>query len=289
MKKTAGEKVFYYINCIIITLIAFTALYPFWYVLVASISASDAVVTGQVVFWPKGLNLEAYIKVLSERGIWNAYGNTIYYTVVGTLVNMFFTVCGAYPLSKRRLMGRNLFSFFIALSLWFSAGIIPMYLNFRDLGLIDNRAGIIFGFAVQTFYVILMRTYFQSIPEAVEESATIDGANDLQILVQIYLPLSIPMLATIALYYAVERWNGYFWAMILFKSEQKVPLQVLLTKLIVQMQGYEDAVHTVDTFAYSMETIVYATIIVTIVPILLVFPFLQKYFIKGIMIGSVKG
>lgn len=289
MKQTKGEKIFTCFNYMFITLVAFIALYPFWYVLIASVSDSQSVLVGNVLFRLRNINFEAYSKVFAEKGIWIAYGNTIFYTVAGTAVNMFLTICGAYALSRKRLMGRRFFNFFIAVTLWFNAGIVPTYLNFKGLHMIDTRISIIIGFAVQTFYVILMRTYFQSIPDAIEESAKIDGANDLKILNRIYLPLSVPALMTIGLYYAVERWNGYFWAMILFKSENKVPLQVLLTKLIVQMQGYQDSIQAADTYTYSMETVVYATIIITIVPILVVFPYIQKYFVKGIMLGSVKG
>ncbi len=289
MNLTKGEKVFSVCNYIVLGIIALITLYPFWYVLIASISDSTAVITGEVVFWPKDFTLSAYARVFEEQGIWMAYLNTIYYTVVGTAVNLIFTIFGAYPLSKKRLMGRTFLSFFIAFTMWFQAGIVPTYLNFRSLHLLDTRTAVVLGFAVATFYVILMRTYFQSIPEALEESAKLDGANDLQILCKIYLPLSVPTLMTIGLYYAVDRWNGYFWTMILLSDESKIPLQVLLTGLLLKVQGVDVAANMVDTSTYSKETMVYATIIVAILPIIAVYPFIQKYFSKGLMVGAVKG
>ncbi|MGE7614347.1 carbohydrate ABC transporter permease [Paenibacillus sp. NPDC101420] len=286
MKKTRGEKLFYIFNCVFLGIIALLALYPFVYVLSASISSSDAVVTGKVILLPRDINFDSYAKVLSEKGIWIAYFNTFYYTIFGVIVNLILTICGAYALSKKRVMGRTAISFFIALTMWFQPGMIPMYLNFRDLNMLDNRFTIIIGFAITTFYVFLMRTFFQSIPEELEEAAKVDGANDLTILWKVYLPLSKASLVTIGLFYAVHRWNGYFWTMILLSDESKVPLQVLLKKLIVEMYVSDEMGNMA---VYSKETIIYATIIVSIIPIVAAYPFIQKYFVKGAMIGSVKG
>ncbi|MFD0957815.1 carbohydrate ABC transporter permease [Paenibacillus chungangensis] len=290
MKPTSGEKIFAVFNYIALTLFALAALYPFVYVLSASLSSSEAVVTGSVWLWPIDIQLQSYLKVVQYEGIWMAYANTIYYTVVGTACSLLLTVLGAYPLSKQRLLGGTFLSFMIAFTMWFNAGMIPMYLNFRDLGLLDNRAAIIIGFAVSAFYVILMRTFFQNIPNDLEESAKVDGANDFQILWKIYLPLSKAALTTIGLFYAVLRWNGYFWAMVLLKDEDKVPLQVLLKKLIVELNLSEEMMASRDiATAISQETVVYATIIISIIPIVAVYPFIQRYFVKGVMIGSVKG
>lgn len=285
-EKTRGEKLFYIFNCVFLGIIALLALYPFVYVLSASISSSDAVVTGKVILLPRDINFDSYAKVLSEKGIWIAYFNTFYYTIFGVIVNLILTICGAYALSKKRVMGRTAISFFIALTMWFQPGMIPMYLNFRDLNMLDNRFTIIIGFAITTFYVFLMRTFFQSIPEELEEAAKVDGANDLTILWKVYLPLSKASLVTIGLFYAVYRWNGYFWTMILLSDESKVPLQVLLKKLIVEMNVSDEMGNMA---VYSKETIIYATIIVSIIPIVAAYPFIQKYFVKGAMIGSVKG
>ncbi|TDF93312.1 carbohydrate ABC transporter permease [Paenibacillus piri] len=280
-------------NYVILTIVAALALYPFLYVASASISSSDAVVTGKVLLFPKEITFAAYGKVLTQDGIWIAYGNTIFYTVVGTAVNLLFTILGAYPLSKKRLIGGSLISFLVALTMFVNmsgtAGMIPFYLNLRDLGLLDKRFTIIFAFAVFTFYVFLMKTFFQGIPDELEESAKVDGANDWQVLTRIYLPLSLPSLASIGLFCAVGRWNGYFWAMVILRDEHKIPLQVLLRKLIVEMKLTEEMMNAADIAqGFSQETIIYATIIVSIIPILLVYPFIQKYFVKGMMLGAVK-
>ncbi|MEF2246602.1 MULTISPECIES: carbohydrate ABC transporter permease [unclassified Paenibacillus] len=286
LKQSAGEKVFSVFNYILLAAIALLTLYPFVYVLSASISSADAVIRGKVILLPSDITFESYAKVLAEKGIWIAYANTIFYTVFGVAANLLFTVSGAYALSKKRLMGRTAISFFIALTMWFQAGMIPTYLNLRDLSLLDNRFTIIIAFAITTFYVFLMRTFFQSIPEELEEAAKVDGASDLQVLRMVYLPLSKAALATIGLFYAVLRWNGYFWAMIILKDENKVPLQVLLKKLIVEMNIMDEMG---DMTVYSKETVIYATIVVSIIPIIAVYPFIQKYFVKGVMVGSIKG
>ncbi|MEG2670512.1 MAG: carbohydrate ABC transporter permease, partial [Oscillospiraceae bacterium] len=282
------EKVFGAVNYFLLSLVVLITLYPLVYVFSASISSSSAVISGEVILFPKEVTLDAYRSVLSEPNIWTAYANTIFYTVVGTAVSMLFTILGAYALSKKRLCGRTFFSFFIAFTMWFNAGIIPLYLTFRDYGLLNTRTGIILGFACNTFNVILLRTFFQSIPDALEEAANIDGANDWEILFKVYLPLSLPSLATVGLFYAVSRWNGYFWSMILLTDDMKIPLQVLLKKMIVEMSVSEQGAG--DSFAtFSKETFIYATIVVSVIPMLAVYPYIQKYFVKGMMVGSVKG
>ncbi|MCA1321661.1 carbohydrate ABC transporter permease [Bacillus tianshenii] len=289
MKKSLGEKISDSLIYGFLALLAIACVYPFIYVFSASISSSQSVLSGDVLLLPKDINFNAYARVLTEPGIWMAYGNTLYYTLLGTIVNLLFTICGAYPLSKKRLMGKSFIAFFIAFTMWFQAGIIPTFLNFKELGLLDTRTSVIIGFAISTFLVFIMRSFFQSIPDSLEESAKVDGANDLQILWKIYLPLSKPALVTVGLFYAVARWNGYFWAMILLNDESKIPLQVLLKKLIVEMSLSEEMMGVMDVASqYSKETIIYATIIVSILPIILVYPYLQKYFVKGTMLGGIK-
>ncbi len=293
MQASKGEKAFYYINYLILSLLGIVAVYPFIYVLSASISSSNAVLSGRVILWPIELTLAAYEKVISQEGIWIAYGNTLFYTIVGTLINLIFIILIAYPLSKKRLIGGAFFNFFIAVTMFLNmsgtTGMIPFYLNLRDLRLLDSRFTILFGFAVITFYVFLMRTFFQNIPDSLEESAKIDGANDWQILTRIYLPLSVPALASIGLFSAVSRWNGYFWAMVILQDETKIPLQVLLRKLIVEMNLSAEMMNATDIAAgYSKESVIYATIVVSIIPIVAIYPFIQKYFIKGMTLGAVK-
>ncbi len=290
MKATKGEQIFYTFNYIFLAVLGFVTLYPFLYVLAASMSSSEAVVTGKVLLLPKDLTFESYRRVLGEQGLWIAYANTVFYTVVGTAVNVLFTLLGAYPLSKKRLMGRTAVSFMIAFTMLFSAGMIPMFLNINELGLMNTRTSIIIAFAVSTWLVIVLRTFFQSIPDEMEEAAKVDGATDVQILMKIYLPLSVPALVAISLFYAVGRWNSFFWAMVLLRDEHLIPLQVLLKKLVVEMKPTDDMMAMSDTAqSFSQETVIYATIIVSILPIIIVYPFIQKFFVKGVMIGSLKG
>lgn len=286
-----GEKVFLTINNVLLGIFATLVIYPFIYVLSASLSSPEAVRSASVWLFPESFNVSAYEKLLWDKGIWIAYGNTLYIAGVGTLVNLILTVCGAYPLSKQRLRGRTFISFMITFTMWFQAGMIPFYLNLRDLNLLNKRETLIIAFGVATFNVIILRTFFQSVPSSLEESAKIDGANDLDVLLRIYLPLSKAALATVGLFYLVNRWNGYFWAMLILRNQNDIPLQVFLKKIIIEMGMIESASpSSVDqSVKYSQETIVYATIVVSIVPIILVYPVLQKYFVRGVMLGSVKG
>lgn len=290
MIESRGEKIFKIINNILLGLMALAALYPFVYVLSASISMPHNVTTGKVLLFPIGFTVDAYKEVLGNPDIWMAYGNTIFYTIVGTAVCMFLTICGGYALSKKRLRGRKFFTIFVTLTLWFDAGMIPFYLTLRNLGLLNTRTGIIIAFACNAFKVILLRTNFEAIPAELEESAKVDGGTDLQILTRVYLPLAKPALATVGLFYAIEKWNGYFWSMIILTDKKKMPLQVLLKKMIVENDLQSEYAAALDfTSTISAETITYATIIVSILPIVLVYPYIQKYFVKGMMVGAVKG
>lgn len=290
MIESRGEKIFKIVNNILLGIMALAALYPFVYVLSASISMPHNVTTGKVLLFPIGLTFDAYKEVLGNPDIWMAYGNTIFYTIAGTILNMFLTICGGYALSKKRLRGRKLFTIFVTLTLWFDAGMIPFYLTLRNLGLLNTRTGILIAFACNAFKVILLRTNFEAIPEELEESAKVDGATDLQILTRIYLPLAKPALATVGLFYAIEKWNGYFWSMIILTDKKKMPLQVLLKKMIVENDLQSEYAAALDfTSTISAETITYATIIVSIIPIVIVYPYIQKYFVKGMMVGAVKG
>lgn len=264
-------------------------LYPLYYVLIAAFSDPVAVSTGAVTILPQGFVLDSFIKVASMDNIWTAYGNTVYYAFVGTLISMVLTVLGAYPLSKRKLPGRKVVTFFVLVTLWFNAGMMPTYLNFQNLGLLDTRLGVLLCFAIDTFLVILMRTFFESIPDSMEESAKMDGANDWSILTRIYLPLSGPALATIMMYYFVGRWNAFFWSMMLIRDQDKVPLQVLLKKLIVEVSYNVNEAADMSSAVMTEQTIVYATIVIAVIPMLVLYPFIQRFFVQGIMVGAIKG
>lgn len=290
IKRSIGEKVFAVFNTIVLTLLAVATVYPFIYVLAASLSGAEYINAGEVWLLPKGFTLDAFKKVIERKGIWTAYANSFFYMFVGTAVNLAVTICGAYPLSRTRLVGRRVINLLITFTMWFSAGMIPKYLAFRDYGLLNTRAAIIFGFACSVYCFILLRTYFSSIPQELEEAANIDGASDFYVMTRIFLPLAVPSLATIGLFYAVDRWNGYLWSMILLSDDSKIPLQVVLKKLVVDMSGRMESLEFgVDSSNYSEESVMYATMVFSIVPMLALYPFIQRYFVKGIMLGAVKG
>ena len=290
IKVGMDEKIFYIANYILLTIFAIMFLYPIVYVFSAAVSNPYLVETGSVVLFPKGFNLNSFISAMHMEGIWRAYGNSIFITFFGTIVNMFFTLSGAYVLSKPELKFRKFFIMMVVVTMWFDPGMIPKYLNLRDLGLINSYAGVIFGFAVNTFNVIILKSFFEAIPKSLEESARIDGASQLQILTKIYLPLSKSAITTVSLFYAVSRWNGYFWTMILLTDDRKAPLQVFLKKLIVEkdMAGEAMQMITPDSLT-SPQTIIYAVIALSLIPILIIYPFIQKFFKKGVTLGAVKG
>lgn len=288
MIKSRGEKAFSVFNFLIMLIIGFVTLFPFWYVIMASISSGEAVVSGRVMLIAKDITFDAYKEVLKIDNLWSSYINAVVYTVCGTALSVALTILAAYPTSKKRLVGGRAISLFFVFTMWFSAGTIPIYLNFKSLGLLDSRLGVILGFALNTFNIVVLRTYFSSIPESLEEAAKIDGADDFYTLLHLYVPLSIPSIITIMMYYMLARWNGYFWPMVLLKDETKIPLQVLLRKLVVDMQGM-DAYDDVEVFSMTKETVVYATIVVSVIPMMIIYPYIQKYFVKGMMVGAVKG
>lgn len=285
-----GERVFNAVMIVLGIVITFIALYPIYYVLISSFSKPFFVENGDVLLKIKEFTTASYEAVFKRDGLWTSYGNTIFYTVFGLMANMFFTTTMAYALSKKYLMGRKLLTLFTVFTMWFSAGIIPTYMNFNNLGLLDTRTAIIFGFAIETYNLIIMKSFFEQVPEALEEAAFIDGAGHFRVFWNIYLPLSKPALATVGLFYGISRWNGYFWAMQLLKDDNKIPLQVFLKKLIVErVSNPSDAAIVTKASLTSPTTQVYALIILAIVPMIVVFPFIQRYFKTGLTVGGVKG
>lgn len=290
MRESRGEKIFYICNNIFLILLTCLILYPIVYVISASVSSGDAIKAGRVVLLPVDLDFLAYKYVFTDSTIWISYLNSIFYTIVGTLISMVLTICGAYALSKETLPGGKIINFGIVLTMWFSAGMIPIYLNLRDLSLINTRLSVLLPFAVSTYNFILLRNFFSAVPKSLEEACEIDGATQLQILTKVYLPLSKASLATVALFYAVDKWNEYLWPMILLNDDSMVPLQVVIKKIIVDLKETNDKLQ--DDFFFeklSNEGIIYASIVVSAVPMLIIYPFIQRYFVKGVMIGAVKG
>jgi len=283
-----GDKFFAIAVSVLIGMFTVATLYPFIYIAAVSFSSGFAAAAGKVVATPIGFTLEAYKFILSDPMFWISYRNTFIYTIGGTLLSLIIIIPGAYALSRPQLKGRRFFNLFIAFTMWFNAGLIPFFLNMRDLGLLDSMIGIIIAFALNAFNIILLRNFFEAIPQSFEEAARMDGANDFQVLWRVYVPLSKPAIATITLFCIVARWNGFFWAMVLLQSEEKIPLQVFLRHTISNLADTEEfAINVIDA-AYSAETVTGAIIVCSIIPVLIVYPFIQKYFEKGILLGGVK-
>ncbi len=285
-----GERIFNVCMNIFGVLLSLLVLYPIYYTFIASVSNPFLVSNGSVMFLPQGFSLESYAKAFEKEFLVTSYLNTIYYTVVGLIVNMAFTTTMAYALSKQRLIARKFFTLFTVFTMWFTAGLIPTYLNFKNLGMLDTRTAIILGFAVNTYNLIIMKSFFEQVPAELEEASFMDGANNLIIFWKVYMPLSKPALATVGMFYAMSRWNSYFWAMNLITSDEKLPLQVYLKKMLVdQFTTTDEAAIVTMTSTTSPTTIIYATIILAIIPMLVAYPFVQKYFKTGTTLGAVKG
>ncbi|RAV12699.1 carbohydrate ABC transporter permease [Paenibacillus contaminans] len=264
-------------------------LYPFVYVASMSISDPRNVINNSVWLWPKGFSLEAYKRVFDNPDVWRSYYNTLFYTVVGTAVNVAMTILGAYPLARRTFFLRNQIMVFIVITMFFNGGLIPMFLLIKNIGLYDTRWALILPAAVGAYFIIIARTFLQSLPESLIESAKIDGANDIYILYKIILPLSMPIIAVLSLFYAVGHWNSYFSAMIYLSDSSLHPMSLYLVKILIQDSDsmVKGMAQDINRTMYSIQ-IKYALIIVTVLPILFVYPFLQRYFVKGVLIGSLK-
>ncbi len=283
------NKTFDIINYIFLAIIAFITLYPMYYILIVSISNAQHINMGDVKFLPKGLNFEAYKIVFANEKIWRAYANTILYTVVGTGINVLLTAMCAYPLSRTDFYGRKPLTIFITLTMFISGGMIPLYLVVMKLKLINTMWAIVLPPAISTYNMIVMRTSFSAIPVSLTESAYLDGANDIQIFGKIILPLSKAILATMTLFYAVSHWNSFFPAMLYLNDQAKYPVQVLMRDIIIAGDMTSDAGDVAGSLNIVATNYKYAVIIISMIPILIVYPLLQKHFTKGVMVGAVKG
>lgn len=289
IRKSKDEKIFDFINYSLLAIFGIMFIYPIIYVFSASITKPYLLEIGEMYLLPKGISMASFKAAMSLEGIWLAYANSIFITIVGTAVSMFFTITGAYVLSKPELKFRKILTLMVVVTMWFDPGMIPRYLNFRDLGLINSYTSVIVGFAINTFNVIILKSFFEAVPKSLEESARIDGATQWQIMTKIYLPLSGSALTTVSLFYAISRWNGYFWTMVLLTDDSKVPLQVFLKRLIVEKNMAGEAAQMISPESVtSPQTIIYAVIVLSIVPIMIMYPFIQKFFRKGVTLGAVK-
>lgn len=300
MRKISSDKVFGIVNALLLIVITIALLYPLFFTIIASVSDPTEVVGGNVTIWPKGFSLESYKAVFKEDEIWVGYRNSIIYTVVGTLFNLTLTIPAAYALSKKRMRFRGAINTFFVFTMFFSGGMLPSYLLVKDLGLINSPLTMIILGGLSVYNVIVARTYFaSSIPDSLYEAAEMDGCSEFKKFFKIALPLAKPIIAVIALYYAVGRWNDYFTALIYINDSDYYPLQLVLRNIL---QGSQIKLSSMDTASLSSDELLYlikqsnlaeamkyAVIFIASLPMLVIYPFIQKYFVKGVMVGSVKG
>lgn len=286
-----GDKIFDICVWILILLAVCVTLYPFLYVISISISSGTAVSKGEVFLWPVGFELDTYKIVMKNKQLWTSYGNTFIYTVLGTFMNVVFTCIAAYPLSRKQFFLRKKLNFFIAFTMYFSGGLIPGYMVVTGLGLYNSRLAMIIPFLLSTYNVMICRSAMEAIPEDLFENASLEGANDFQILVKIAIPLIKPTLAVLTLYYAVARYNDFFNAMLYLGKTELQPLQMYLRKtLILASTDILKSAGATGAAAAAQSTlkIRYVCIVIATLPILAICPFLQKYLVKGTMLGAVK-
>ena len=296
-KRVAGlsrnDKIFTILNYIFLSICAIIVLYPLIYVVSSSFSSSSAVITGRVWLFPVEPSLLGYTTILQDPTIITGYINSVFYTFFGTVVNIFLTLLAAYPLSRKGFFGRNFFMALFVFTMLFSGGLIPTYILVNDLGLYDSRLAMIIPNALNVWNVIIARTYFvTSIPAELYEAGEVDGCSDIGFIGKVILPLSKPILAVLVLFYAVAHWNSYFQALIYLRDPNLYPLQIILRNILIQNQIQETMIHNVEAimrYQGLAELLKYSLIVVASLPVLILYPFVQKYFIKGIMIGAIKG
>lgn len=290
-KKTIGSVLFDMVNAIVLILLMIVTLYPFLYVVFSSVSdAKELVAHSGLLIKPVGFSWAAYEAVIKNDMIWLGYRNTLFYVIVGTAFNIIMTSMGAYVLSRKDFLWKNVLTTMVVITMFFGGGLIPTYLLMQKLGFVNSVWALIIPGAISTWNLIIMRTSFSSIPASLEESAKMDGANDFTILFKIIIPLSLPVIAVMVLYYGVAHWNSWFSAMIYLRKRELYPLQLILREILVdsRTEGMMTDVSILEK-QYMSETIKHATIVVSTLPILCSYPYLQKYFVKGVMIGALKG
>ncbi|MBD2844172.1 carbohydrate ABC transporter permease [Paenibacillus sp. IB182496] len=291
MKDTTGDKWFYAVNYVLLSLIGLTCLFPLVHVAALSLSDSGAIMSGLVTIWPRGWTLDAYEMLFKGTNVIGAFGNSLLITLVGVALSMLLTMLAAYPLSRRYFYARRAFTLLMVFTMLFGAGIIPTYLVVKGLGLINTYFAIWLPALVSTYNMLVMKSFFENLPEELQEAARIDGCGELRLLARIMLPLSLPMIATLSLFYGVYYWNAFMNVLIYINDTDKYNLSVLVQQMIRSQQITQEMVSFQPEEAARMtpEAIKSAGVVVMIVPMLLVYPFLQKYFVKGVLIGSVKG
>ncbi len=292
-KLEISELIFKIISYTLLIAFAIACMYPFIYTISASISGADAVKLSKVVLLPKDIQFVAFSEMINDNSFWNAYANTLFLTFYGTIFEMLISIFGAYALSKKRLLFRKGFNFFLVFTMWFAAGLVPQYLNylatkriFESIGITDVKWLVVVAMGMSAMNIILLRNSFEGVPSEIEEAAIVDGATEMQVLWKVYIPMSKSIIATVALFFGISRWNGYYWArqMIPAQSYQQ-PLMVYIRLMLEEFQDPERQVVRDD---YAPDSMIYSLIICSVIPILVIYPFIQKYFAKGVNVGGVK-
>ena len=292
-KLEVSELIFKIVSYTLLTVFALGCLYPFLYAVSASISGRHAVDYGEVVLFPKDIQFDAFRRMFNDNMFWNSYSNTLFLTVYGTLWALGVAILGAYALSKKRLLFRKVFNFYLVFTMWFSAGIVPQYLNylatknvFNSVGIMDDKWLVVIAMGMAAMNIILLRNAFENVPSEIEEAAIVDGATEFGVLSKVFIPMSKSTIATVALFFAISRWNGYFWARQMISNTNEQPLQVFIRLTLEDFTNSETMAGWNES--YASDSVIYALIVCSIVPILIIYPFIQKYFAKGTNAGGVK-
>lgn len=292
-KLEVSELIFKVVSYTCLTVFALCCLYPFVYAISASISGQHAVDYSEVILFPKDIQFDAFRQMFNNNMFWNAYSNTLFLTFYGTVWSLLIAILGAYALSKKRLLFRRFFNFFLVFTMWFSAGIVPQYLNylqtktvFNSVGIMDDKWLVVIAMGMAAMNIILLRNAFEGVPADIEEAAIVDGATEFQVLSKVHVPMCKSTIATVALFFAISRWNGYFWARQMISNQNEHPLQVFIR---LQLEEFTDPEAMAGwNKPYASDSVIYALLVCSIVPILIIYPFIQKYFAKGVNMGGVK-
>ncbi|MCJ8009022.1 carbohydrate ABC transporter permease [Lederbergia wuyishanensis] len=296
ISRTRGDKIFDIVNILFFAIVLIVTVYPLYFMLIASFSSPTAVNNGEIWLWPKDITFKGYEMIFDHSKIWTGYKNSIIYTVVGTTINVVLTITGGYALSRKDLPGRNIFMFFIVFTMFFSGGLIPSYLLVKDLGMVNTMWALIVPGAISAYNLIIVRTFFQStIPDELLEAGIMDGCTNLKFFTNVVVPLSKPIIAVMVLFHAVGHWNAYFSALIYLRDTALYPLQLVLREVLILTQANEVVENSGAIVESSKEManvsglIKYGIVIIASLPMLILYPFIQKHFVKGVMIGSIKG
>lgn len=292
-KLEASERIFKIISYTLLCIFSLICLYPFLYAVSAAISGKQAVEYGRVILFPKDVQFQAFAHMFNNNMFWNAYANTLFLTFYGTIWALFVAILGAYALSKKRLLFRRFFNFFLVFTMLFSAGLIPQYLNylatqkaFVSIGITDDKWLVVIAMGMAAMNIILLRNAFEGVPGEIEEAAIVDGATEFQVLSKVYIPMSKSTIATVTLFFAISRWNGYFWAKQMINNKNERPLQVFIRQTLEDFTDPDQM--TFWDHPYASDSVIFALIVCSIIPILIIYPFIQKYFAKGVNMGGVK-